>query len=372
MIQEHREHFIGPELLRYFSDVLARWHAQLPRGRVPASIYKELLPPHRSRAPDLAWESQAATARTIPEPALRAVLQPLVVEHVCEGQRVLEVGAGTLRGGKSYLSRYFDNLAGLAWTFADSRDVTVRWAHRIAGTDYHELELVSSSDALPGAGTFDRAVASNVFDTLPYADFAKALRTISRMIRREGWLLHVADLNFYINAFLDACGQPGLVLFPSAASHKLIHAVSKDLYTGIVSSAKSRLSAGETEFLNLWGDQSPQIQAVVIGDAFLTGKDLASMARRIESLFAGHLRPLQQVGLFQRSLGTAAAVTGWQVVECGFRIAEVTLARRAIIDGPFNHHELDEGAVIGSSDPTVPAGNEKVRAKVHVFVARRV
>lgn len=372
MIQEHREHSIGPEVLRYFSAVLARWHAQLPRGRVPASIYKELLLAHRSRAPDLAWESQAATARAIAEPALRAVLQPLVVEYFSEGQRVLEVGAGTLRSGKSYLSRYFDNLPGLAWTFADAREVTVRWAHKIAGTDYRELELVSASDVLPGAGSFDRAVASNVFDTLPYSDFATALSTISRMTRREGWLLHVADLNFYINAFLDACGQPGLVLFPSASSHKLIQAVSKDLYAEIVSSAKARLSAGETEFLNLWGEQSPQIQAVVIGDAFLTGKDLASMARRIETVFAGHLRPLQQVGLFQRSLVTAAALTGWQVVECGFRVAEVTLARRAIIDGSFNRHELDEGAVIGSSDPKVPAGHEKVRAKVHVFVARRV
>lgn len=373
MIREQHEHeqSIAPELLRYFSDMLSRWHARLPHGRVPASIYKELLLPHRLRAPDLAWESQAAKARGIAEPAIRAILEPLTAAYFADGQRLLEVGAGTLAGGRSYISRYFNHLPRLSWTTSDTSEVLKRWSGQLEPGTFFELNLTGEPARSPDVQPFDGAVASNVFDTLPYADFTAALATIARLVRPGQVFVHIADLNFYVNAFLDACGTAGSVLFPSAAPHKLIHAISKDGYRAALAAARPDLTAVESAFLKSWGTQHPQILSAVIGDAFLTGKDMSSFAQRVEHVFAGKLRPLQQIGLFQRSLGAAATQTGWSVLECGFRVSEVVLPRRSLIDGPFNKHELDEGAVIGRVDPSIPAGLEKMRAKVHVFVARR-
>lgn len=339
---------IDAGLMRRFTAALKTWE----KKKIPASIYKEMLVPERRRQPDLAWQSQAATAREIAEPALRELLAPLVRDHFSEGQRVLEVGAGTLAGGRSYLSRYFDRV-NLAWTASDVR----------------EVDLTSGAAAAPSE-PFDRAVASNVLDTIPYSDFSVALATIHRMVKKHGLFLHVADLNFYVNAFLDACGAPGQVLFPSLEPHKMIHALSKDVFKSRLEDAKKAFTGDETRFLTAWGKAEPQVQAVVIGDAFLTKVDMTSLVKRVENVFDGHLQRLPQIGVFQRALVSAAAQAGWQTLECGFRVAEVTVPKRAHAGAAFNRFSLDEGAVTGNLDPSVPAGQETVRAKAHVFLAR--
>ena len=360
---------IEPQLVRHLSEVLRRWDNQLKKRGVPASIYKELLLPHRWEQPDLGWEQGAVQARAIAGPALRALLAPLASQHFGAGQSVLEVGAGTLDRGRSYVSRYFDHLPSLSWTMADAPTVARRAREQVPAERYLELNL-TAAESPPRLASFDAAVASNVFDTLPYADFGAALETIRRMLKPGRVFLHVADLNFYVNAFLDACGAPGNVLFPSAESHRLIHVVPKDIYGQVLQASAPRLAEEERAFLETWGAQRPQIQAVVIGDAVLSKVDLSSLHRSSQTIFAGHLGSLQQVGLFQRSLVIAAARGGWSMLECGFRVAEVTLPRRPLTSGPFNRHELDEGTVIGRRDATLPEGQEKVRAKVHVFLAR--
>lgn len=353
---------IDAGLMRRLTGAFKSWE----KKKVPASIYKEMLLPQRRRAPDHAWEEQAATARGIAEPALRELLAPLVRDHFHEGQRVLEVGAGTLARGRSYISRYFDGVP-LSWTVSDTAEVLRRSKDQAA----ERLELDLTSGTAPAAATpFDRAVASNVFDTLPYVDFATALATVHRQVKKHGLFLHVADLNFYVNAFLDACGAPGQVLFPGPEPHKMLHALSKEAFRQRLEESKNALTADEAKFLAAWGKSEPQVQAVVIGDAFLTKVDMSSLSRRVESAFEGHLQRLPQIGVFQRALVAAAAQSGWQVLECGFRVAEVTVPKRSHAGGDFNRFELDEGAVTGALDPAIAAGQERVRAKAHVFLAR--
>lgn len=348
--------------INFLISYINEWHKRVGNADDrPPSIYKELLK-DKILDPDFSWEKNAIIARSKVKPVMSIIFENLIKDYFEKDQSILEIGSGNLKDNQSYLSAFFNERN---WMFSDIHALS-----RTHRTNPHYLTLNLTDDTTLNIAehSFDRIIGCNVLDTIPYSDFPKIFKKLKLLLKPRQLFLHVADLNFYCNAFLDACDDPKFVLLPSAVSSRKIGRILRSRYNEVIENSESKLSKQEFNFLKQWGKQDTRIQGAILGDAILIPVNLTSFHKRIKELFGDELEFLVLQNVFETHLKEAAGANGWKVIECGFRSEAKDFEKENPAD-PTNYFELNQGQLLGGIVQSIPEGTLRMKAKLHVFAA---
>ena len=339
------------------------------------SFFREVIIPYRIRQPDLTWMKNCYAKRQKMEPVIQFLLSTILKDLFCHteemsktsSQKVLEIGSGILNSNQSYLSQFFVSFSNLSWTFSDVTAITKTYPK---GSNHLSLNLLDKS--LCEANPFDRVIGCNVLDTLPYQDFHDVFAKIHSLLQPNQLFVHIADLNLYLNAFIDACIQDNYVLLPSE-NQTGIYKISKDQYNAILETAKHQLSKEDFIFLQDWQKQSPQIQASILNDALVEKWGLSSLIHKVQEVFGTNLQFISRAEIFENHLKSAAEKNNWRILKCDYVSGSIKTQQLDLLPSPYkkklNVHVLNQGNLYSSFDETLPIGQEILRANIHVFIA---
>jgi hypothetical protein len=287
-------------------------------------------------------------------------------QYFGDSQTILEIGSGILEGNQSYLSGYFGSDRELLWTFSDIPQIAKHYTD--SSLKYLPINLTSDSWVQPVAHSFERVIGCNCLDTLSYADLPLAFQMIHQVLKPGRILIHVADLNFFISSFLESCIQQDFILLPSTTPLKTIYRIEKGEYERRLKRADGLLQDHEAQFLLFWGCQQPQTQAILINNSILY-QDILTFSRKIENVFEGSLEVLSSSETFEYALKQAAQEQGWDILECGQRIA-IKNQEVSSLEESYNDYEQDQGDYRMSKDSSIPQGWVRLKAHLHVFACR--
>ncbi|HEY4832186.1 MAG TPA: hypothetical protein VIH61_06465 [Waddliaceae bacterium] len=340
------------------------------------SFFREFIVPHHIRQPDLTWMKNCYAKREKMEPVIQLLLSTILKDLFCHteeiskrsSQKVLEIGSGILNSDQqSYLSQFFVSFSNLSWTFSDVTAITKTYPK---SSNHLSLNLLDKSSCK--VNLFDRVIGCNVLDTLPYQDFHDVFAKIHSLLQPNQLFVHIADLNLYLTAFIDACIQDNYVLLPGK-NQAGICKISKDQYNAILEAAEHQLSKEDFTFLQDWQKQSPQIQAAILNDALVDKWDLSSLIHKVQEVFGTSLQFISQVEMFENHLKSAAEKHKWRILKCEYVSGWVKTQQLDLPPSPSknkpNVHVLDQGNLSSSFDETLPIGQEILSANIHVFIA---
>jgi hypothetical protein len=337
---------------------------------VARSFFREMIVPYRIRQPDLTWMKNCGAKREKMEPVIQFLLSTILTEEMSKtsSQKVLEIGSGILNSNQqSYLSKFFISFSNLSWIFSDVTAITGTYPK---SSNYLSLNLLDKS--LCKANPFDTVIGCNVLDTLPYQDFHEVFAKIHSFLQPNQLFVHIADLNLYLTAFIDACIQDNYVLLPSE-NQTGIYKISKDQYNASLETAKHQLSKEDFIFLQDWQKQSPQIQASILNDALVDKWDLSSLIHKVQEVFGTNLQFISQEEIFENHLKSAAEKNNWRILKCEYVSGWVKTQQLDLPHSPsknkLNVHVLNQGHLSSSFDETLPIGQEFLSANIHVFIA---
>lgn len=347
----------------FFEQQINHWSTVF-KNRIPISFYKEIVLPRLKKESDTTWKAETLYFRNKIKPAIQSLAHSLLKDYFQDKHTVLELGAGPLHEGESYISGLFRPYQAFDWTFSDC-------------TGEGELTLDLTDGFSWNGQPFDRLVGCNILDTLPYCDLKMAFIKLRGLLQNDQIFLHFADLNFFTTAFLDACTINGYVLFPASNEIESIYRLPLHLYKDTLRQQRSLMrdrespsfSEEELHFLELWGNQSLQITAIAINNAFMTKQDMEPLANLARLVFGNRLEKIHIQQCFESHLRQAATNAGWMIEECGFRSESVDIY---LSQGAINNcFTADPFGYKVSWDATIPPGWERITSKIHVFAAKK-
>ncbi len=331
--------------LQYYEEQIATF-TKMFGNTPPRSFYQEMVLPQLRKQPNLAWKENTRSVRKKLEPATKAILNDLQEKYLSHSSDLLEIGCGPLLNHESYLSRLFGTQRSFNWNFSDL----------LATRENFSLDL---TDQKRWKGpVFDAIVGCNSLDTLPYSSFESAFKKMSSILRPNGTLLHLADLNFFTTAFMDACAQKGGVLLPASDSLETLYYLPQNDFLRLLKPSEPHF-----ELLSKWSVLHPQIQAIILNNAFISHQDLTPLI----PFDTTHLEKLRIQDLFENYLQKAAAANNWKVLHCG------TLNAQTEVDltpgSSANSFDSDLLSTCEEWRSDVPLGKERIKSTVHVFAA---
>lgn len=316
---------------------------------------------------------------------LASIYSKLNDKYHLANKEILEIGSGILINKNSHLSQSFPESK---FVFSDKdQELHTTFEKEV---DYEIFDLLKNTEKINKL--FPVIMGSNVLDTLPYDKISHSLGLIANRLDSEGRFIHIANLNFFKNAFFDTCAiqRPDSNLFPyfSLKSRKIqIFAIDKKKMIAILNERKGELDEKEYEFFIRWNKKHPQIQAVAINN--IVGKNIIrnheEFQSRLETIFSGSLEVLNATPIFEDYLKKAAEANEMEVEECGYHKASSLCSKTTFPyfykDDPDVHHVSVKNGSLKSKnlDENLLDSQKKVLSKtqgmktacIHVFVAKK-
>lgn len=155
-----------------------------------------------------------------PPTEFRTCVRPLFQRHIdsvlkvlglASESKVLELGAGSLSDGRSFLTSH---LPAADYHYMDITQSVVPEAERAASaSQYHQLDSTRIKTKF-APSSVDVVMASCFLDTLPQGDLKETIRQCSTVLKDGGTLFHIADLPPYFNTLVIDNREDNDIMFP--------------------------------------------------------------------------------------------------------------------------------------------------------------
>jgi len=295
------------------------------------------------------------------------------------GTKFLEIGAGKITSNNvdthSHLSRFFLDSD---WTFSDIYD-----PRHAPNANYRKFDL--TDDSVGSLESYDCVIGCQVLDTISFDKLSTVVKTIGKLVNPNGYLIHLADLNYFYVSYLNACasGKPNSVLFPGSrpsydTPFNLLR-IDKKVYDGILEDNASDLDEMEKTILKDWGKRSIYTQAKAINICLHTDQSYKSkeIEDRIVEIFGSSIEKISIEDPFENSLKSAAQENGFNVVCCEaiedtiLVDADYFAEKDQVLGGSGNSIDLRNGCLHWSNSDSVPQGKVLLSGNIRVFIAQK-
>jgi hypothetical protein len=330
---------------------------------------------HKNAQPEGLYEAE----RTLMRP-LHNKLYDRIRNLFSPAPKVLEIGAGkitsTSEGIHSYVSHFFSYSD---WTFSDKYDP--KYA---PNANYKQFDLTKNSET--SLESYDCVIGSQVLDTIRYDKLSSVLETISRLVKPNGFFIHLADLNYFFARFLNACvsENPDSIFLPGSRpnfdSPFNLLKIEKVAYNQILQS--SILETAEMELLESWGKTPSYTLVKAINICLYTDKSYKNkeIEDRIREIFGSAVKKISIEDPFENSLKKAAEENGFKVIQSE-AIADTILVdatysteKEKVLGEPANSIFLRNGCLQWFNSSSVPKGKVSLSGNIRIrmFIAKNV
>lgn len=301
-----------------------------------------------------------------------SLISEIAMRYLDPNQRHLELGAGKLDDGLSYLmSRMPINLQ----KSIEPTDVNRYFTDNQENIPLKRVDAVELDKSYP-LGSMQGILASAFLDTLPKSDLDLTLRRIYQVLKKEGFLIHFSSLEPFTDTLLSENNDETLVYFPwidGEWDFKGLQVAPKKEFLQFLETTK-KVDNHAIDFLKWYAELSGQLRELTLNDLVLSGAEEQRKACLIFSNLISQLNP-PKLRFIANEIFSDERIRASLTHE-GFKILQFErVIRHDIFDGipnekGYNYYSLRNRILFKKFAPLAP-GKTFQDVRMSVLVAQK-
>lgn len=295
-------------------------------------------------------------------------LETEIISKVCQKtlslkDKIIEVGAGELENGRSYLMQL----------------IPANLRHNITPTD-----LVSKSPTLKQVdlcqldkaykpSSLDKIIGSSVLDTLNNQDLTIACKQIYAALKPEGLLLHFANLSPFDNTFISNYREDSHICFPWMDGEYFIGLLRIEKKKLLDFISNMRIKSFAKQFLSWYSNLTVSEREITLTELTSSpAKNCVNFSNWIKEIIPDGLEQIDKIEFYENRTKNALATVGFEIVEFGCeRSARHTRDRIEGDDLNNNYFTVKWGQLKASKIHVLLEEKVHYSVNMHVIIAKK-
>lgn len=288
-------------------------------------------------------------------------------EHLFNKDKIIEIGAGKLEKGLSYLMERMPS------SLSKRVEPTeVHNAFRKDVTGYKRVDLCKMNESY-SPSSVDKIIGSSVLDVLSTADLTIALQQIHATLKPGGKLIHFAHMEPFIDTLLTSFREDSSVCFPweDEESFKGLLCVQKDKLLNFISKNED-ISAIARGFLSWYSDLTASERELTLNSIIMGGKETSrKFCKWIKAMNPDGLENIDNLEFFEERMKSALEKAHFEIEKFGCRWQNHVRDRCNDDNKDHNYFAWELNKKTATTCYVLPPEKVCHAVKMHIIVAKK-